>query len=298
MKIHILLIPLIIVVSSCLLFPQKSFKPLNASEKFFVIKSGKAKIYYVIPQKDASIISVKGPGKLSIGTRARFNNGSTQYDYTIYYTIDGGKSNQVNFTNVGKEKEIKFQNNADGVPGLSKKIIIELGPGQHTIKFRRGNDKPEIIARYMFTKYKAKKLTWVMLSPAPPNEPIDLVTKENVVHYYRFSQKNPLKINIIGPTIVRVLTRFENHFNMKGRIDYRLQLKENGSVIHTYLLSSTFSDVTTYKHEDKLIPGKATEFYIEVPAGKHKYTIIPIDEDKNNILARVLFPKKDVKLED
>lgn len=137
-----------------------------------------------------------------------------------------------------------------------------------------------------------------MLSPAPPNEPVDLVTKEEVVHYYRFSQKKPLKIEIIGPTIVRVLTRFENHSDMKGRIDYRLQLKENGSVIHTYLLSSTFSDETTYKHEDKLIPGKATEFYIEVPSGRHIYTVVPMDKDKNNILARVLFPKKDVKLED
>ena len=298
MKIHILLILVVIIGSSCLLFPQKSLQPLNSANKFSVIESGKTKIYYDIPQKEASFLSVKGPGKLSIRTRARFNNGSNRFDYTVYYTIDGGKSVQVNFTNVEKEREIKFENISDGIPGLSKEIIVQLGPGQHTLKFRRGNDKPEIAARYLFTKYRAKKLKWVMLSPAPPNEPVDLVTKENVVHYYRFSQKKPLKINIIGPTIVRVLTRFENHFNMKGRIDYRLQLKENGSVIHTYLLSSTYSDVTTYKHEDKLIPGKATEFYIEVPAGRHTYTIIPMDKDKNKILARVLFPKKDVKLED
>lgn len=298
MKIHILLTPVIIIVFSCLLFPQKSFKPLNAVNRLSVIESGKTKIYYDIPQKDASILSVKGPGKLSIRTRARFKDEINKYDYTIYYTIDGGKSVQVNFTNVEKEREIKFENNSDGIPGLLKEIIVQLGPGQRTLKFRRGNDKPEIAARYLFTKYKAKKLKWVMLSPAPPNEPVDLVTKEEVVHYYRFSQKKPLKIEIIGPTIVRVLTRFENHSNMKGRIDYRLQLKENGSVIHTYLLSSTFSDETTYKHEDKLIPGKATEFYIEVPSGRHIYTVVPMDKDKNNILARVLFPKKDVKLED
>jgi hypothetical protein len=85
---------------------------------------------------------------------------------------------------------------------------------------------------------------------------------------------------------------------MKGRINYRLQLRENGKIIHTYLLNSVYSDVTTYKNEDDKMPGKAKEFFIEVPGGRHTYTIIPLDKDKNTILARVLFPKKDVKLEE
>ena len=131
-----------------------------------------------------------------------------------------------------------------------------------------------------------------------PNEPVDLVTHENVVHYYRFSQKKPLKIRINGPTTMRVLTRFENHYDMKGRIDYRVQVKEDGKVIHTYLLSSVYSEVTNYKKNGRLVPGKAREFYIRVPSGRHNYTIVPLDKDKNTILARVLIPKKDVKLEE
>jgi hypothetical protein len=85
---------------------------------------------------------------------------------------------------------------------------------------------------------------------------------------------------------------------MKGRIDYRIQLKENSKIIHTYLLSSTYSEVTNYKTNLKLVPGKANEFFIQVPSGSHNYTVIPMDKDKSTILARVLFPKKDVKLEE
>ncbi len=61
------------------------------------------------------------------------------------------------------------------------------------------------------------------------------------------SSKKPLKIKITGPTTLRVFNRVENHYQMKGRIDYRLQVKEDGKVKNTYQLSSVRSDVTVYK---------------------------------------------------
>jgi hypothetical protein len=298
MKTRYLLIPVIIFAVPCLLFSRpKVLKPLNNKNKLVIIESGKQRIYYPIPQNDPSIILVKGPGKLRVKTRVQFSKELNRADYTIYYNIDGGRNIETRFNNVERSKKIRFKNSSDGWPGLHRDIIIELGPGEHNLNFRRRADKPVILGRYLFTKFKEKKLKWVMLSPSPPNEPVDLVTHENVIHYYRFSEKKPLKIKIIGPTVVRVLTRFENHYNMKGRINYRLQLKENGNLIHTYLLSSIFSDVTTYRHNNRLVPGKAREFYIEVPSGRHTYTVMPMDKDKNTILARILFPKKDVKLE-
>ncbi len=293
-----LILILIIAVSGLLYSKPKILKPLNAKNKSVLIESGKKRIYYEIQQKNPSVILVKGPGKIRVKTRAEFSKGENKIAYAVYYNVDGGEDVKADFNGVEESKKVKYQNNSDNIPGLSKDIVIELGPGEHTLSFRRNDDKHKIIARYLFTKIKEKKLNWVMLSPAPSNEPVDLVTRENAIHYFRFSEKRPLKIKIIGPTILRVLTRFENHYKMKGRIDYRLQLKENGNIIHTYLLSSTFSDVTTYKHNNKLIPGKAREFYIEVPKGKHTYVITPIDKDKNTILARILFPKRDVKLED
>lgn len=298
MKTSKLLILIVILAFSGFNFSKpKIIKPTNSRSQFVLIESGKKKIFFEIPQKDPSIISVKGPGKLKVTTRAQFLNDINKLSYIVYYNIDGNEYVKANFNDVMGSNKIKFEDNKNGNPGLAKDIEIELGPGEHNLNFRRQDDKPLIVARYVFSKIKEKKLKWVMLSPSRPKEPVDLVTHENAVHYYRFSKDKPLKMKINGPSILRVLTRFENHYDMKGTINYRLQLKENGNVIHTYLLNSTFSDVTSYKDNNKLIPGKAKEFYIEVPKGKHTYIITPLDKDKNTILARVLFPKKDVKLE-
>ncbi len=109
--------------------------------------------------------------------------------------------------------------------------------------------------------------------------------------------EKPLKVEINGPTELRVLTRIENHYQMKGRIHYRVQVKENGHLTSTYQLNSRRSEIAVYKYDKELIPGKACEFVIDVPKGRHTYEVLPLDKDKKTLLGRFLLPKKDVKLE-
>jgi hypothetical protein len=75
-------------------------------------------------------------------------------------------------------------------------------------------------------------------------------------------------------------------------------VKEDKAVKNTYLLSSFRSEVTVYRRGCGKTPGKAREIVITVPKGTHIYEIIPLDKDKETILARILFPKKDVKIKE
>ena len=102
----------------------------------------------------------------------------------------------------------------------------------------------------------------------------------------------------MGPTQLRVLTRIENHYHMKGRIHYRVQVKEDSRIVNTYQLSSRRSEITMYRENTELIPGKACEFVINVPKGKHIYEVTPLDKDKSTVLGRILFPEKDVSNEE
>ena len=60
-------------------------------------------------------------------------------------------------------------------------------------------------------------------------------------------------------------------------------------------MSSRRSEWPYTKMKNNLIPGKACEFVIEVPKGRHTYDVIPMDKDKSNVLGSCLFPKKDVR---
>lgn len=273
-------------------------KPVNAKSSIVTIVSGTNRTYYPLSGKNSTLINLKGPGQLKIISRARLKTVSGNPDsYQLYYRIDGGKKKLISFQNVLKSKNAVYKNDSIGVPGEDGETILKLGGGEHNIKIWLGSADLKVDARYIFTPREVKKINWVSLTPLNPNEPVSLVTDEEEVKYYRFSESQPVKLIITGPTRLRILTRIENDFHMKGRIDYRLQVKEDKKVKHSYQLSSKISETTTYKNDDSKIPGKAKEIIIDVPKGTHHYELIPLDKDKKTLLARILFPKKDIKLE-
>ena len=275
-----------------------NLKPTNYQKKVSIVISGKARSYYSLSSVDPSIINVEGPGTLTVNTRGQFKPGAAaSVKYVINYIIDGGKQKTFTVSTAGRSKEAAYPDGTMGVPGQLKDFQIELLRGQHTIEFKLTGDAVNVSARYSFKPAKVKKQEWLAFSPVQPSEPLDIISKEIVTPYYRFSMEKPLKVEVIGPTELRVLTRTENKFQMKGTINYRVQVKENNIVLSTYQLHSIPSEVAVYKDVKDLIPGTACEFVIYVPKGKHLYEILPLDNDKGPLLGRMLIPKKDVILE-
>jgi hypothetical protein len=292
----------VLIISFTVIYPQsagesRAMKPVGYQKKITTIISGKARSYYALSTTEASIINVQGPGILKVNTRAQFRPGETDVlRYTVLYTLDGGQQKSMAIKDAGRSDKATYQDGTLGVPGELKTFEIELSRGSHTLEFKLRDIAFNVAARYVFTPAKLKKQDWMAFSPMQPSEPVDLVAREAHTLYYRFSNEKPLKVEILGPTELRVLTRTENHYAMKGRIYYRVQVRENGTVINTYQLNSKVSDVAVYKDIKDLIPGTACELVIYVPEGKHIYELVPLDKDKSTLLGRILIPQKDISV--
>jgi len=293
---------LVLLLTSVGLFAQSTkkthfVKPIIFQKRVTTLVGEKTRYYYSLSDSQPSTINIQGPGKIRVISRGRFipKQGSN-ISYQIVYRVDGAELIYEKFSNVSRSKTATYKKGSLGVPGQLKDFEIEIGRGHHTIELFIKDKAIPVAARYSFTPSRNKKQEWIAFSPIQPTEPVDLVTRESTVNYYRFSIDKPLKVVVNGPTELRVLTRVENHYQMKGRIHYRMKVMEEGRIINTYQLSSRRSDITIYKSQTELIPGKACEFVIDVPKGRHTYIISPLDKDKNTLLGRFLLPKKDVKL--
>ena len=255
-KIQVLLITLFIGCSIAAMAQSGTNsgykKPINFQKRVTTIISGKTRHYYSLNIKKSSIINLRGPGILKVLTRGRFvpKQGKT-INYEILYSIDGEKQKNVVMEDVYRSKNATYLKGSLGVPGQLKPFEIKLGRGSHTIEFKLKNNKIPVAARYKFIKTKKQKREWIAFNPINTNSLVDLITREKIVKYYRFSYDNPLKVTVNGPTELLVLTRIENHYKMKGRIHYRIQVREKENVINTYQLSSIRSDITVYKNENR-----------------------------------------------
>ena len=281
----------------CFAAPKtKVLVPKNAKTSVSITVSNKSLKYYPLSFDESSVLTTRGPGKLKIITRGHLKSKNEKnFAYNVYYRINGAKKNKVEFNSVKPDGKAFFSDASLGFPSGGENIIIELPRGEHTIELWSGSMNIKISTRVLFTEMKEKKVEWISLSPMYPNEPVSLVTNEDVVSYFRYSSAKPLKVKITGPTTLRVLNRIEFDYHMKGKINYRIEVKEDKKLKNTYMLSTDPSDVTKYKKDGKKTPGKANEIVIDVPSGTHTYEIFTLD--KCSVVARILFPKKDIKLE-
>ena len=300
MKKPLIIIPLLLLLSASM-FAEKSItlKPQNHRKRVTLISSGKKRAYYSLSHQKESVIIVRGPGTLRILTRVRFKpDDDDKQSYKISYSVDGNQKETIKFKNIKRSRKATFKKGTLGVPGRLEDFKINLGRGYHTIILQKEDYHPDVDVRYKFTPSKPKKRTWVELEPLTPYEPVELISREETFQYYRFSAEKPLKVEIIGPTTLRIFTRVENDHTMKGRIQYRLLVKKDGKIDHTYQLNSRKSEISTYKNNGKKIPGKAKIVVFTVPKGKHIYEIAPMDKDKHTLLGKTLFPRSDTRLEE
>jgi hypothetical protein len=270
-------------------------KPKHSGQQVVITVGDKSRAYYPLSAEQPSVVEVKGPGELHIITRARLEPDATaEVAYGLLYKIDGAEQQAFDVEGVESSPDASYKGAARGSPGDAEELTLNIGRGRHTIELLLRHPAPEVSARYLFSPHKQKKTKWIAMSPLAPVEPVDLYAGEQTLHCYRFSKDKPLKVEIIGPTEVRVLTRVENSFSMKGRASYRVQVRQGPEVIQSYQLSSRRSETTLYKDNAKLVPGSVREIVFTVPKGKHRYEIISLDN--HTILGQVLFPQKDAKL--
>ena len=106
-------------------------------------------------------------------------------------------------------------------------------------------------------------------------------------YWYKQSKKsNELQFEVIGPTSIRIFTRLENPSTVAKDNRYTLFVKEDGLDIGTYFFNTEVSPISNLR-SSKLRVGKWRTCWINVPKGKHYYTIRKGNVNKNPVYIKV-----------
>jgi hypothetical protein len=270
-------------------------KPSGYQKEVAIIVDGKVRNYFKLSAERSSLIKIKGPGKLRLISRACFTDARQKtVSYEIQYSLNGSAYQGLKVKSVTPSKRASYVDKNLGNPAQFREFEINIPRGNNTIDFKLPDNSISVAVRYLYNSKKEKKLEWIVLSPKQSAEIVDLVTNESITTYYRFTQDKPMLLEVFGPTQIRVFIRPEFNYQMRGSVNYRIQVKNNGNVINTFQLSNRRSEVTFYKNQSELIPGKASEFVVDVPSGKQSYEFYLLDKDKPSVLGRTMILKKDI----
>ncbi|MEI6851437.1 MAG: hypothetical protein WCL06_01290 [Bacteroidota bacterium] len=240
--------------------------------------------YYALSRDSATHISVKGPGKLTLTTFARFTRESPDsISYTVVYKIDNTDVRAFTANKVIRAGRDVYIQAVEDKPSTVKTFSIKVKPGVHDYDFLMLYKSPQVDLRYKFVPDSV--IEWKDKSSLNDSSQVDIkIDKLSTKSYYRFSAESPQTFKVKGPTSLRVITRLEFNYTMQGLISYRVSVKRNDTIIGTYKLEGFPSQEAQYANNRKLIPGSVQEFFLDVPAGDNSYEFTLLDKKFTSLI--------------
>lgn len=261
-------------------------KPQNSNIKPLSILWGETFKYYKLNSEKLTKIELNDYGKLIVYTRMRMSEDKeTQYDFS--YRIDGQKTKKLTIDGANLSKKATYKSiQIPETPSTYQKTTIDIKKDYQSILF---SSDDQIDARFVFVKKVVDK-DWKKVVTSNRTQIPLVVKKDNQIRSYNritTSKTFDFKIVTNEPAKLKVYIRGEFTYEMHDNNDYEIVLTDNGKIVNTYKLSCHRSKVMKYKSNDDLIPGTLDKLFIDVPDGKHHYSIRVNNRDKT-ALVRVL----------
>lgn len=272
--------------------------PTTFDHKAELRLSGKTFDYYVLEPGSTVEVQVKGPSRLKMISRAIFSSASDSLSYAYAAAREGTKKPLVVRHTTRPADKASLTAEPAAAVGLSRVHVIDVPRGKQTYTFSLPkNATTRVLLRFSRETHAFSKRTAVVpMTPAEFTAAVDLVSGEATSTYYRIGTGHQVGLRLIGPATLKVLSRIEYDPNMNGRQKWKVRVTEDGKVKGTYALTSRKSEVTAYQAAAALVASRAETFYVEVPAGEHRYEFT-LPDNHRTVLLRFLLPKTELAKE-
>ena len=282
-----------IIISFLIIFwviplDAKLIKPsTNGEEKEILIINGKRRLYYPLIE-EGLIYSVEGPTRLEFISRfpvLKKKKKSHPYNYII--VINSQDTVKVNHR-YKIQRSIKSVQHPKHHYTHSGNYFINLDKGPNTIEILQGKDlKYPVMLRVLSKDFESMGKKKKVLSPMVHQNAINLITDNKKVAYFECTPSLPLKIEAKGKKRLRIMSRLEFTDRMGQEESYRIRVREGKKVLGTYYFNTERSSESQIEKKSDKVPGKWRSCEINVPKGKHTYTIEVADKGKT-ILTRFI----------
>jgi hypothetical protein len=143
---------------AALMFCQITLQAQENKVKYSV--NGKILTYFALSRDSLTHISVSGPGKLTIITRARFSkNSPDSLSYGIVYVCDNTKLKVYKVKKAARDTSNVVIQSSTEAPTVAKSFTIKVDPDIHEYSFVMQNESPQVDLRYKFVseRYRITK---------------------------------------------------------------------------------------------------------------------------------------------
>ncbi len=272
-----------------------TLEPDSGGDRVRLVVSGNTRTYYRLePGETMSLdISETDGGKYRIITRADMSgHDRNEVVYTFRIAIDNEEerlysrasepTRSVHRRGLEEDRIAQSRTLELEIPAEAEYITIRIGSSSNdAVYFRVQHEQEEY----------SESADYVFYSPRSYSQAVGISTRERVSTYYMLDDADRLNVEVIGPTTLKVLTRVLLDESMRGRINYSIATYEDGVLKNTFPLSTIASQISVILDQPGVIPSRGESFYVEVPAGRHRYSFT-LPENHRQVALRFFIPEQ------
>jgi len=228
---------------------------------------GKQTTYHRFDAVQPLSFKATGPVRLKVLTRLVIPNSREKDSYALVVVRDGVQVDAKAFDTAPAEKA--FYVALDSVrPGVIRRFYLDVPTGEHAYEIRA-----EGIARVDARVFASTEVGGerVGLAPRDDARPEILVSGDKELTYYLLAEGEPVTLDVVGPTSVRVNVRLMFDAAMQKRESFVVAVGEQGAEEVLTRIETSRSETVRCRDRGDVLPGALRHFALDVAEGRHTY---------------------------
>ena len=268
----------------------QALRDISGTATVDVLVKGKSRSYVRLTADAPLSLTVQGPGRLRIVSRAELPPGGGQVvSYRVRVAEAGAVlREQTTESSPASKASLKGQ---ESVICKSRTFTVEIPDGAHSIVLTPSGT-PSVLVRLLFSGPRSKEMPMVSLTPVEAARSVTVSEGEKLIPYYSVLSGKPVRLRVVGPTTLELTARLDFDASMRGAQTYRLGISSDGRHLRTVEFRTTKSLTANYTDLKNRVASKLGRVVLPVGNGTHDMSVELIAPKKGSaeIHARISQP--------
>jgi len=231
----------------------------------------KERVYFRVTPPAPLVVSMQGPVRLRVISRAEFTPGSPP---VVSYRLRAASGDvALNLIATETSASDRARLIEGGAPvGKSRRMVLDVPAGKHAVALS-AEGVPSVLVRLMRGPAAPGPEPLVSLTPVGAPRSVSLSEGEKTIAYYSVLPGEPVRLRVAGPTTLDLAARLDYDSTMRGTQIYRLGLSEKGQRLRVLDFRTTKAASARYTELTDRAPSKLNRAHVRISKGLHEISV-------------------------
>jgi hypothetical protein len=235
-----------------------------------VMVDGKPRLYFRVTPERPLVVPVEGPVRLRLTSRVEFAGGKGDLVSYTLKVLEGTREIERQATETAPSSRVKRADEAS--VGKSRRMTVDVPTGRHELRVVVGGVGAALVRLHQAAPKRGEEPT-VSLTPVEAARSVLVVENEKTIPYYSVMAGKPVRLRLVGPARLELITRLDFDPSMRGAHTYRLAISEGGKRLREVEFKTSKAMTASYTNLKDRVPSKFDRLTLPFGEGTHELLI-------------------------